>query len=531
VKKGDQALPIGIVSEALWREASREPLQPGEIDRLIARELSKCNLPQAPRTTDAQFIRRAMLDLTGKLPLPADVTEFVEDRDPNKRSKLIDKLLDSEAYPEHWARYWRRVIGSRVSDFRGNLMAPAFEAWMRQQLKENKSWAEISRTLLTAEGDFRNDKLTEHGELFFLAPHFGADATVERAAEASRVFLGIQIQCAQCHDHPSDVWKQKQFHEFTAFFARAKSRPIIENKKQAGTRFSSVPFGEHRLPNKDNPKKGTVVQPRFLDGKAPGWNATDSQRRRFLTDAIVSKDNPWFAAAFVNRMWGEFMGQAFYQPVDDMGPRKDAVFPSVIARLSGAFRGSDYDVKALLRAILKSDTYQRQIRPGEALDEHLMFAGSYPSRLSGDALWNSLTGVLGNMQPPGKGGPFLKKGPFGGFAKGIEGQFKQEFNFDPSTPSDEVEGTIPQALLLMNSPQINQKIRAVGTNLLARVLSAYPENDAAVRILYLRTLARRPTERELDRCREYLARVGDRAEAFEDLLWVLLNSTEFQTRR
>ncbi len=212
------------------------------------------------------------------------------------------------------------------------------------------------------------------------------------------------------------------------------------------------------------------------------------------------------------------------------------MFPTVIARLSGAFRGGDYDVKALLRAVLNSETYQRQIRPGEALDEHLMFAANYPSRLSGDALWNSLTGVLGDFQKGvGKGGFGKKaKGPFGGAfgkGKGVEGQVKQEFNFDPSTPADEVEGTIPQALLLMNNPQINQKVRAVGQNLLARVLKAYPEDEDAVRVLYLRTLARRPTERERDRCREYLTKVGNRNEAFEDLLWVLLNSTEFQTRR
>jgi hypothetical protein len=533
-KKASRALPIGVVSEAMWREASRDPLRSGEIDELLGKELRNCKLPLAPPTTDAQFIRRVMLDLTGKLPLPADVTEFVSDRDPNKRANLIDTLLDTDEYAEHGARYWRRVIGGRITDFRGNIMAPSFESWMRQQIKDNKSWADICRSLLTAEGDHRFDAPGKNGELYFLAPHFGIDAAVERAAETSRVFLGIQIQCAQCHDHPSDVWKQNQFHEFTAFFARAKSRPIIENKKQAGTRFASIPFGEHRLPNKEFPKKGTVVQPRFLNGHAPGRNLSDAQRRRFLTDEIVSKDNPWFAAAFVNRMWGELMGQSFYQPVDDMGPRRDAVFPTVIARLSGAFRGCNYDVKSLLRALLNSETYQRQIRPGESIDEHLMFAAIYPSRLSGDALWNSLTGVLGNFQPAfGKGRAFAKKGPFGGFAKGkgIEGQFKQEFNFDPSTPSDEVEGTIPQALLLMNSPQINQKIRAVGKNLLARVLSAYPENDDAIRILYMRTLARRPTERELTRCREYLARVGNRNEAFEDLLWVLLNSTEFQTRR
>jgi len=528
-KKAEPVLPIGRITDAMWQNASRAALGSGEIDRLISNELRKSNLPLAPRTTDAQFIRRVMLDLTGKLPLPADVTEFVNDRDPAKRAKLIDNLLDSDAYAEHWARYWRRVIGTRLTDVRGSFLAVNFETWMQKQLKANASWAEITRAMITADGAARFDEPETNGELFFLASRFGADANIDRAAETARIFLGIQIQCAQCHDHPCDVWKRQQFHEFAAFFARTKERPVNDGKRLVGARLTALPFAEHRMPDKDDPKKGKVVRPRFLNGHAPWDKIGDLARRRFLADEIVSKDNPWFAAAFVNRTWGEFMGQSFYQPVDDMGPMKDAAFPTVLARLSGAFRGSDYNVKALLRAVLNSDTYQRQIRPGEALDEHLMFAANYPSRLSGDALWDALVGVLGRFpQPPGGIRPGLC--PFARF-QGFEFLFKQEFNFDPSTRSDEVEGTIPQALLLMNSPQINQKIRAQGTNLLGRVLKAYPDNDDAVRILYLRTLARRPTPRELDRCREYVSRVGNRAEAFEDLVWVLLNSAEFQTRR
>jgi hypothetical protein len=524
------ALPSGVIRPEMWQQASTAPLQPGEIDRLVSAELQRAKIKPAPRTTDEQFLRRVWLDLTGALPMPADIDDFLKDIDPNKRAREIDRLLESKAYAQHWGRYWREVISSRVTDPLALISAGAFQTWMAEQLKANRSWGETVRALLTANGEVRFNDPGKNGVVFFLMSRRGADGVTERAAEASRVFLGIQIQCAQCHDHPSDVWKRQQFHEFAAYFGRLRERPLFEEKRLVGFSLVSLPFGEYQMPGKDNPKKKTMTQPRFLDGKAAGFRLTDVQRRKSLADAITSKDNPWFAAAFVNRIWGELMGQSFYQPVDDLGPEKEAVFPTVLARVAGSFRGSNYDVKALFRAVLNSEAYQRQIRPGESPDEHLMFASVYPTRLPADSLWKSLSGALGQMGPPRGLGP---RGPMGPFARflGLEGQFKQEFAYDPSSRPEEVEGSVSQALLLMNNPQINQKIRAVGTNLLARILKSYTDDGEALRVVYLRALARRPTDRELARCRQHIQTVGSRAEAFEDILWALINSTEFQTKR
>jgi hypothetical protein len=517
-----------LISAEEWLSAPTGPIQPGDIDRLIEKELRAGKIRPAALTTDAQFLRRVMLDLTGELPMPADVTEFVADRDKNKRAKLIDKLLASEEFARHWARYWREVIGSRLSELRGQLFARNFEEWMAEQLQKNTSWSSIARQMILANGPARFTEPDKGGPNFFLASRFGADANVERAAETSRVFMGIQIQCAQCHDHPSDVWKRQQFHEFAAYFARVQQRPMREENRLVGYRLFSRPLGEHRMPSKTNPRQGTAMVPRFLNGESPGRGLTDMQRRKALADSIVSKKNYWFAGAYVNRVWGELLGQSFVNPVDDMGPQKDALFPGVLTRLAGSFRGSDYDMKALFRAILNSRTYQRQIRLGESSDDHLMFAASYPTRLKADALWQSLVNVLGKMGAPAPAA--RRRGPYALF-QGFEGLFKNEFRFDPSLKADEVEGSIPQALLLMNSPVINNRIQARGTNLLARILKSYPKNDDALRMVYLRTLARKPTDRELAKCRKYLQKVGNRAEAFEDILWALINSTEFQTKR
>jgi Protein of unknown function (DUF1549)/Protein of unknown function (DUF1553) len=528
--------PTGYLRHDDWMKASTSPLAAGELDRLVNGQLKTANVEPAKLTSDEQFIRRAWLDLTGRLPMPADVKEFVADKNPNKRSQLIDKLLDTDDYAKHWGLYWRDVIMSKIVDPQINAFSPHFERWIIAQSKANRKWSEITRDLLTASGEVRFAEPDKNGQAFFMVSRRGADATTEIAAETSRIFLGIQIQCAQCHDHPSDVWKRQQFHEFAAYFARSRERRIFEDKKIKGSQVVSLPFGEHAMPDKDNPtKKSKPVQPKFIDGKGPSAKGfkglSDSERRTALTDAIVSKNNPWFAGAFVNRIWGELMGQAFYQPIDDLGPEKEAFMPEVLARVAGSFRGSDYDIKGLFRAIMNSDTYQRQIRPGESPNQHLLFAAHNMSRLSANALWMALVDTLGQMgggPAPGKG--MFAAGPFARFGS-FESVFKQEFGFDPSSKAEEVEGSVSQALMMMNNPAINQKIRASGTNLLARILSSYTQDDEALRMVYMRTLTRRPTDREMARCREHIRTVGNRAEAFEDILWALINSTEFQTRR
>jgi hypothetical protein len=529
--KARAPLPTGRLDAAAWLKFSTAPLEAGEVDRLVSGELKQAGIQAAPLTTDEQFLRRAYLDLTGRLPMPADVTEFLADKALDKRARTIDKLLDSEEYAKHWAQYWRTVITSRTIDLRALVFARSFENWLAQQLQANKSWGAITRELLTASGALRYDEPDKNGHAYFVLSRIGNDAIIERTAETSRIFLGIQIQCAQCHDHPSDVWQRRQFHELAAYFARLRERPLREGKMMIGIQTVSAFFGEHQMPGKDDPKKGPVMDPRFLDGTSPGAKLGDEQRRKALAASITAKENPWFAAAFVNRMWGELMGQAFYQPIDDLGPQKEAIMPAVVARLAGSFRGSDYDIKMLLRALMNSDTYQRQIRPGEAAEDHLLFAASSPVRMNADSLWQALVGTLGRLDAgprPGMGGPM--GGPFARL-QSFETLFKAEFGYDPSSRPAEVEGSVSQALLLMNNGLLNAKIQATGTNLLARVLASYSQDDEALRVLYLRTLARRPTDRETQRCRQHVARVGNRAEAFEDVLWALINSTEYQTKR
>lgn len=519
-----------VLKEEDWRQAPLKPVAPSEIDALVARELKRSGIEPLGLTTDEAFIRRVSLDLTGQLPRPAEIAAFVRDTDPEKRARLIDRLLESDAYARHWAQYWRDVVSARITNRRSMGLTRSFEEWLYGQLRENRSWKEIAVAIVTAEGKLKfslNTPSAENGALFFLVAHDNDEAE-ERAAETSRVFLGIQIQCAQCHDHPSEPWTRQEFHQLAAYFARIKYEQLFEDKKLVGVQLITLPDREHRMKSALDPDKASLIHPRFLDGQAPDKNLRDRDRRQALADVLVDEKNHWFAAAYVNRVWSELMGQSFYQHVDDLGPNKPVIFPEVLTRLTGAFRGTNYDPKALFRAIMNSETYQRQNRPSQSSDVGVPFAAANLTQLRADALWDALVTTLGTIQV---GARFHTGGGVRFNSTFLEGKFKATFDFDPSLDAREVKGTIPQALLLMNNPLLNERIRATKSNLLGRILKDHADDAEAISQVYLHALARRPKESELARCRAYVERIQNRAEAYEDILWALINSTEFQTKQ
>jgi hypothetical protein len=234
-------------------------------------------------------------------------------------SDLIDHLLESDAYARHWARYWRDVVSSRITNRRSMGLTRSFEEWLYEQFRDDRSWGEITRDILTAEGELRFSQSvwpgsallkqpdwqplpnSKGGELFFLVAHDTAEAE-ERAAETSRVFLGIQIQCAQCHDHHTEPWKRVQFHELAAYFSRIKYQQLFDNKKLVGVQLVTVPDREHKMTSLEDPESFSVMHPRFLDGRSPDRNLSDQARRQALADVVVDKQNYWFAASLVNRV-------------------------------------------------------------------------------------------------------------------------------------------------------------------------------------------------------------------------------------
>ena len=588
--------------DLLTTDPSDAPTEPKEMARQIDQMISRLQGDQVERASiigDEDFIRRVSLDLVGKLPEPDDVIRFGLSANPDRREKLIQQLLESSAYARNWSRYWRDVIFSRSTNMRAGFAIPQFEQWMEQQLASNTPWDQIATEMVTATGD-----VTENGAAALIYAQEGKADDV--AAEASRIFLGIQLQCANCHDHPWDDWKREEFHELAAFFPRIAIRPIRDENRTVSYEVVSVsgrqgrsnpgamlssPFMfrrldrngdgkiaqgeikedrlkqlferirgladkdgdgqltrtelssfvppvqagrgslEHVMPNLENPAEpGTRTAPVFfLDGTSGSFGMSDSDRRELLAATLTSSDNAWFARALVNRMWSELMGQGFYMPIDDMGPERSATLPEVLDALSAGFVRSGFDVKWLMAAITNTDAYQRRLGYEVSNQATAPFAHAEPIRLRSDQLFDVTMQVLGandSAQQSGRRytGPAMQR-------RSPRAQFNQIFGFDPSTPQSDLNGSIPQALLLMNSQQLNQAIDADGNTRLGRLLRRYDDDEDALRELYLLVLVRDPSEKELGICRKYIAQVDDREEAYEDLMWSLLNSTEFQTRR
>jgi hypothetical protein len=574
-----------------------------EVDRLILTDLLHSGVKPVDRCNDADFLRRTTLDITGQLPSPRDVTIFSLDPEANKREVLIEQLLRSPEYGKNWARYWRDVIYMPATDIRARIAQADFEKWLAIRLNAGVGWDRIVTAMLTATGDVR-----EHPETALLIAQGGQSEEI--AAEACRIFLGIQMQCANCHDHPSDVWKRDQFHQLAAYFPRIAVRqtqqPLAfeiasvnsdrgrgdfmrENpeqfvrfndrngdgkitKEEMRARASMVPGGgipaqlidrifeqgdsnkdgaltaeeiksmpvpnqarrgstEHYMPDLNDPaSKGKLIHPKFfVDESSPGQGLSDEGRRAAVAKSFTSRTNPWFARAIVNRIWAEFLGEGFYMPIDDMGPTRTARFPEAIEALAQGFVSNDHDLRWLVRTIAMTQTYQRKVAAKPVAEDALPFAAVTPTRLRADLVFNSLFQVLGINEDSNEGRDAMG----GPRAYQREPRFLFDFLFgvDPSVPKDDITGNVPQSLYLMNSNALRAALTANNNTRLGKILRENKRESDALGELFLLVLAREPSQHEIEICQSYIKDVGQRGEAYEDLMWSLLNSSEFLSKR
>ncbi|RIK78334.1 MAG: hypothetical protein DCC67_11710 [Planctomycetota bacterium] len=489
----------------------------------------------APRASDATFLRRAWLDIVGDIPTPEHVIAFTLDSSADKRQRAVRALLADPQYGLNWARYWRDVILYRRIEERALIAANALEADLAQRLNDNIPWNRIAREFITATGDVRDNGVTA----IIMAQE---GRTEETTAETARIFLGMQFQCAQCHDHPYDRWKREQFHELAAFFPRIGVRPVQSATRRSFQVLASDrqfriaksddgnrPMPEHMMPDLDDPAApGTEMQPKFfLTGAKLPTGSLDHERREALAQWLT--ENEWFAVALVNRIWAELVGEGFYEPVDDIGPDRQARAPATLKLLADGFRASGHDVKWIIETICATEAYQRESRPRDEGPDRVPLAANTPQPLRADQLYNALLSALdATDEEPQRG---QARAAYVGRGGSRRMQFGAIFGYDPSEPRDAIAASIPQALALMNSPTIAKALRADKPGMLASLLADIPSDDELTAELYLRMLSRQPTADELARACAYIAEVGDRAAAVEDLAWALVNSAEFRYRR
>jgi hypothetical protein len=531
---------IGAVAAANASPNARQTAE--QVDTLLADEVFKSDTRLAPRVDDATFLRRVWLDIVGDIPTPEHVTAFLLDPAADKRERVVRELLDDPQYGQNWARYWRDVILLRRLEDRAAVVSNALVTDLTEKFNQNEPWDKIAAEFITATGDAK-----ENGAVAIQLAQDGR--TEETAAEMSRIFLGIQIQCCQCHDHPYDSWKREQFHEFAAFFPRIAVRPVLsptkrtlevvaDDRPERRQRPNADAEGrrgqpEHFMPDLENPAAvGRRMQPKFfLTSAELPFGTNDAQRRgaaaRWMTE------NSWFATAFVNRLWAELVGEGFYEPIDDIGPERLASAPKSVELLSRRFADSGHDVKWLFRAICATEAYQRESRPRRESDG-TPFAANIAQPLRSDQLYNALltaAEVDETEQSINRRNRPQMMQMYGPMAT-VRGQFEAAFGYDPSDPRETVTSSIPQALAMMNGVRINLAVRAVDDEtILGRLLSEIDDDGALIDELYLRALSREPTDEERELTLKFCRTVKNRAAAFEDLFWALLNSSEFSHRR
>ncbi len=508
-----------------------------ELDQRLASELSGYRWKEP--VDAATFLRRVFLDIVGQTPTPDDILAYLADDDPQKRRRVVAHLLEDPQYGENWARYWRDVIMARKSEQRAVFAEPALEQFLSESFNQNRGWNQIAVDFITAKGDIR-----ENGATAIMMAQAGRPE--DTVAEISRIFCGIQIQCAQCHDHPTDQWTREQFHQLAAFFPRVAVRPnrqdgvrsfvvsvtdfeprFARRRPNNNNRFRGTL--EHRMPDLQKPNEpGEVMEPTFFvtQRKLP-VGTPDTKRRVALAKWMTSPENPWFARAFVNRMWTELIGHGFYEPVDDIGPERDVAAPATLKFLCDAFVSSGHDIKWLLQTIMATRAYQQQsVALADCSD--CTPAVLSPQRLRADQLLNAINVALDvsldQAVIPRQGGPGPRR-------NSVRRSFRSVFGYDPSDPRAEIQGSIAQSLAMMNSRLTLQMLRATPSAPLGRLLAEQPNAAAAVEEVYLRTLSRFPSQSELKECLRYIREVETKREGIEDVQWALINSTEFLFRR
>jgi hypothetical protein len=533
----------GLALAAAWLQAASDPPQTTapaaarapadvavDIDRLIDRRLTDAKVASSPLADDAEFLRRLSLDVTGRIPTADRVKAFLADSDPDRRRKVIDELLADPEYGEHFGTIWyHRMV--KPDDDNRQLISNSMIGWLATRFNRNDGWGKIATEILTAEGD--RDK--NAGTVFVLA-HVGGQGKQpepERlTGSASRLFLGVRLECAQCHNHPFTALKQTDFWGVAAFFSATHAQntnnkqvkggavPVVSEgaggrKGKKDREEEPAPFGSITIPD----TKGKTAHAKFLLGAEPTLN-DKTHLRTTLAAWMTAPDNPYFARAAVNKMWANFFGHGLVDPVDDMRPEAKCSHPELLDLLAKEFTASGYDLKHLVRCICNSRAYQRTSRPTpENKSDEELYSHMPLKVMTADMLYDSLQVALGHPAADKEKGKGQKKDRNDGRAQ-FRKFFHAEADDDVGVVEDYTHG-VPQALRLMNSPQMNDTAAMV-----ARIAKVNGP-DQMIDGMFLSVLGRPPTDAERKRSAAYVAADKDANRAHSDLMWALLNSSEF----
>ena len=483
------------------------------IDDHILKKLESLNIPPSPRAGDSEFLRRVYLDTTGVLPTAEETRRFLADENPEKRDALIEELLQRPEYVDYWTYKWSDLL---LVSSRG-LQAPsmwAFYNWIHNNVAANTPWDVLARRVVTAQGS-----TIKNGAANFFVLH---DNPADISENTSQAFLGMSINCAKCHNHPMEKWTNDQYFKMANLFARVRTK----NGPGAGEK---IVFAAEKG-DIVQPLRGKPQVPAPLDGEPIPIN-DPSDRREHLADWLVSPDNSYFTRAIVNRVWANFFGVGLVENVDDLRVTNPASNEQLLSAAAQFLIEKKYDLKELMRAIMRSAAYQRtSCALPENDDESRFYSRYYPKRLMAEVLLDAFSQVTGAPTE------------FKGYPKGmralelpdskVESYFLESFGRPDRektcTCERTAEPSVTQVLHLFNGDTINQKL-AAKDNALAKLIAAKAAAGKIVEEAFLAALARYPTDEEMSKCVAALQSAGEgefRA-AVEDIYWAVLSSKEF----
>ncbi len=519
----DELATTGVLvprAEAVAPEVYAALPENNVIDAHVWRKLEVLGLEPSERCDDHEFLRRVFIDIIGRLPSSDEARAFLDDGSPDKRARLVDELLERPEYADYWANKWADLL--RPNPYRVGIKATlTYDQWIRDAFRRNQPYDEFVRELVTAQGS-----TWRQGNAVFFRERRTPD---ELATMVSQLFLGIRLECAKCHHHPSEVWSQEDFYHFAAFFERVDRKGQgVSPPISGGEEFI---FTGRRQPV-EHPQTGQEMEPRPLFGEISGLDEVDDPRKA-LADWMTNAGNPYFPRVMANRVWADLLGRGIVEPVDDLRLTNPPTNEPLLAALADEFRASGYDVKHLIRLIATSHVYQLSSQPNATNSgDNQNYSRAYRSRLRAEVVADALSDITGvpdefAAMPGESRATQIWTHRIGSLTLDTFG--RPDLNQDP--PCERItEPSATQALHLTNSEQVHRKIKH-DQGLAAQLAADEASDDEVANEIYLRCFSRYPRPEELDLARRWFERAeGSRQEAIEDYLWAAINTAEFLFR-
>ncbi len=498
------------------------PLTPPEktfIDTLVFTKQRQLGIPPSLLCDDPTFIRRVSIDVAGRLPTVSEVEQFIADPDPAKRDRLVDRLVDSPGYADYFSNKWATVLRNKRRNATDVPYTYKFHGWIRRALRENMPYDQLVRGVLTATGDPETHPP--------VAWYREVSTSTQQMEDVAQLFLGMRMACAKCHHHPFERWSQQDYYGFEAFFSQVG---LKNSKFNPNLNQPDMVYLKTNAPVSKNPRSQLDVKPMGLGGPALDISPYEDARQ-YLVDWMAAPENPFFAKALVNRYWKHFFGRGIVDPEDDLRVTNPPSNPELLNALAKHFLDHRFDLKNLVRTICKSSVYQLSSEPTEFnRNDQQNFSSFYPRRLTAEVLYDAVNSVAETPSnfgtiPQGTTAVQLPDNGFNNYFLEVFGKPEAESACECERSA---EANLSQSLHLLNSGDVQGRLQN-GQGRAAKFTREMERSDAAkVRELYLAAFAREPRPEESDFILSRVADYQNKQQAWEDVIWAILNAREFQ---